>query len=150
VLASPIETSHGLVPVQVRNSLGTSGAYWFATDAAASFQFSAAPTSYAADPTPTEATSPACIGCERHFSARRPRGRRPSFYSHRLWRYPCAIGTAQVPSALPLARPEDSRVRIGGLDDACVRRLISQASTSSTWWFPVETEIRPIAELRVC
>ena len=117
---APDDTVTGLVPFQVKNPAGTSDSCWFCSrprlprfsnSAAASPSMLRVPTSMAA-------TSPAPHLCRKAFPGTPAKpGETIVLYGTGFGATKPAISaTAQVPSALPLARLEDLRVRIGGLE----------------------------------
>ena len=119
---APDDTATGLAPVQVRNALGTSDSVLVLqqTAAPALFQVRGATANYSAA---THAdgslvAGPALIQQGYSGTAARVGETIVLFGTGFGATQPPISATALVPAPLPLARPEDLRVRIGGLDAA--------------------------------
>lgn len=119
---APDDTVTGLVPFQVKNPAGTSDSVLVLqqTAAPAFFQLSGGVTLYVAG-THVDGSylaGPALVQKGIPGTPAKP-GETIVLYGTGFGATKPAISaTAQVPSALPLARPEDLRVRIGGLEAA--------------------------------
>ena len=119
---APDDTATGLVPVQVRNALGASDSVLVLqqTAAPALFQLRTATANYA---TGTHAdgsllAGPALVQLGYSGTAAKVGETIVVFGTGFGATQPAISATALVPAPLPLARPEDLRVRIGGLDAA--------------------------------
>jgi uncharacterized protein (TIGR03437 family) len=117
---APDDTATGLVPLQVKTPAGTSDSALVLeqTAAPAFFQLSGGNRSYVAG---THAdgsylAGPALVQSGIPGVPARPGEVVVLFGTGFGATNPPISATAQVPSALPLARPEDLRIRIGGLD----------------------------------
>jgi uncharacterized protein (TIGR03437 family) len=119
---SPDDTATGLVPVQVKNSLATSDSVLALqqTAAPALFEFSSTTTIYAAGvhADGSYLAGPALAPKGIFGTPAKPGETIVLFGTGFGATQPPISATAPVASALPLARPEDLRVRIGGLDAA--------------------------------